>query len=351
MVGLLEQFSRAGCENTVLAVAGSTIAGRLVEVVERPLYELMVDGTAWEYGPFEQSQLRTAIRLAGDHDVIHSHLGWSGWALSGIEGIADRVLHTLHNPITPDMAWFVAQHPELRLSAVSEFQARKLRQAGATCCDVVPNGLDFARFPLQTNAKHGLVYLGRLEPEKGPDIAIAVAQALDMSLTIAGPLMNRNRRFFATEIRPRLGERVRYVGVVDHNQKVRLLGGASCVLMPSRDEEGFALVALEAMACGTPVAALASGALPEVVQAGLTGYVTSDERELPELVLQALELDPVHVRARAEQRFSVAGTAAGYLELYRRMASTTRPPVSGSGAHQAIVPHPPPAVGAGSDTA
>ena len=323
VAALLEELARGGCENTVLAVGGSRVAGELVEVVERPLYELMADGTAWEYGLFEQAQLQAAISLAAEHDVIHSHLGWSGWVLSGIKDIADRVLHTLHNPVTPDMAWFVSEHPDIRLSTVSLYQAAKLRQTGAKHCDVIYNGVDFARFPLQADDKQGLVYLGRLEGQKGADIAIAVANALQTPLTIAGPAVDD--RFFDARIRPRLDARVRYVGTVGHDEKVRLLGGASCVLMPSRWEEGCAMVALEAMACGTPVVALANGALPEVVDSGLTGFVTSDTRELPQLVGRAVELDPVRVRDRAQERFSITATAAHYLQLYRTLGSTPTP--------------------------
>lgn len=323
MASLLEQLAREGCENTVLAVGGSLVHGRLIPVVERPLYELTADETAWEYGPFEQAELLDAIARAPDHDVIHSHVGWSGWVLSGIEAIADRVLHTLHNPVTPDLVWFAARHPDLRLSCVSEYQATKLRQAGATRCQVVYNGLDFSRFPLRIEGKQGLVYLGRVEREKGTDLAIATAQALQMPLTIAGPAVDHE--FFDAQIRPLLGDQVRYVGVVEHEQKVSLLGGASCVLMPSRDEEGFGLVALEAMACGTPVAALASGALPEVVEDGVTGSVSSGPQELVTCVSRAMTLEPAAVRARAERRFSVGASAAAYLELYRELARTTTP--------------------------
>jgi glycosyltransferase involved in cell wall biosynthesis len=324
VAALLEEFARAGCENTLLGVAGSSVAGTLVAVVDRPLYELTSEWKAWEYGVFEQAQLRAVIDLAPEHDVIHSHLGWSGWVLSGIKPIADRVLHTLHNPVSADMAWFAARHPDLRLTTVSMYQAEMLQQAGARPCDVVYNGVDFARFPLQADGKRGLVYLGRIERAKGADIAISVAQALQLPLTMAGPAVDQ--RFFDARIRPRLDDRVRYVGTVGHDERASLLGGASCVLMPSRWEEGCAMVALEAMACGTPVVGLANGALPEVIETGLTGFVASDERELPRLVDRAAALDPVSVRSRAEQRFSIATTAAHYLGLYRTLAGDTAAP-------------------------
>lgn len=320
MPGLFDELARAGCENTVLGVKGSSVSARLVPVVDEPIYEQTADGTAWEYGPFEQDQLLTAIGTAGEYDVIHSHVGWGGWVLAGVTELAPRLLHTQHNPVTPDMEWFIRRHPDLLLSTVSEYQARKLWRLGASRCHVVHNGLDFAQFPPRFDGKAGLVYLGRLEREKGPDIAIRVARALQQPLTIAGPAVNHE--FFDTEIAPQLDDQVRYVGVVGHGEKTELLGAASCVLMPSRGEEGFGLVALEAMACGTPVVALANGALPEVIEEGVTGFVSADERLLPELVTAAARLDHARIRSAAEKRFSVAESAEGYLGLYRLIGAT-----------------------------
>ena len=323
MPGLFAQLGRVGCENTVLAVADADIPARLVSVVDAPLYEQTANGTAWEYGPFEQHQLLTAVELAENHDVVHSHIGWSGWVLDGVPLLRDRVLHTQHNPVSPDMEWFVRRHPDLRLSTVSEFQARKLWQLGARRCHVVHNGVDFELFPLGPSGRRGLVYLGRLEHDKGADLAIEVARQLGMSLTLAGPAVDHE--FFEAQIAPNLDAQIRYLGIVGLAEKAALLGGASCVLMPSREEEGFGLVALEAMACGTPVVALANGALPEVVEDGVTGFLTPDEHRLAELVPAACALGPESVRAAAQRRFSVATAAAGYLGLYQLIAGTTTP--------------------------
>jgi glycosyltransferase involved in cell wall biosynthesis len=323
MPGLFAELGRAGADNTILGVAGAQVSGRLIPMVEEPLYEQTTNGTAWEYGPFEQHELLTVLELADDFDVIHSHLGWSGWVLSGMPGLGERTLHTQHNPVSPDMEWFVRRHPDIRLTTVSQYQAHKLWRLGARRCHVVHNGIDFSLFPLRDSGKQGLVYLGRLEHDKGADLAIEVARTLGMTLTLAGPAVNHE--FFETQITPHLDDQIRYAGIVGHEEKTRLLGGASCVLMPSREEEGFGLVALEAMACGTAVVGLANGALPEIIEEGVTGFVTPDERGLAELVPAAERLDPSIVRRTAEQRFSVAASAAGYLGLYQLMTDTREP--------------------------
>lgn len=323
--GLVPELSRLGCSNTLLASGGSRAEAELVPVVELPITELMELGSAWEYGPYEQHQLVGAIELADDFDVIHSHLGWGGWALSAVNGVGGRLLHTQHNPVTRDMGWFVRRHPDLRISTVSEFQAGQLRAFGATRCRVVHNGLRFDEFPL--GAKHGrvgLVFLGRLEREKGAHAAIHVAKALAEPLTIAGPMTDH--LYYEAEIAPHLGNEVRYVGTLGFEDKVKLLVGATCVLMPMRGEEGFGLVALEAMACGTPVVALASGGLPEVIVNGVTGFVTCAVDAMPGLVGAARALDPASIRAAARLRFDMTATAAGYLAIYREIVSSSRPP-------------------------
>ena len=320
---LLAELRRLGCDNHLLAVARAESVAETIAMVDEPLYDAMAAGTAWEYGPYEQHQLLATIETTEDFDVVHSHLGWGGWALEGIPAVAARLLHTQHNPVTPDVEWFVGRHPDMRMSAVSAFQAGKLRRCGATRVSVVPNGLDFGTFRATDAGKAGLVFLGRLEREKEPDIAIRVARALGLPLALAGPQVNRE--FWDAEIAPQLADDVRYVGTVDHDAKQRLLGEAACALMPTRGEEGFGMVAIEAMACGTPVVALANGALPEVVDDGVTGFTAPDEAQLPALVERALSLEPAAVRAAAAERFDVRAAAEGYHALYREIVSSSTP--------------------------
>jgi len=336
---LVGALSRQGCEVTLLAAGDSYSAANPMPVVERNLYDLMREGAAGEYVYYEQRQLRLAIEMAPHFDVVHSHIGPGGFVLSAVPGVGTRVLHTLHTPVTADMQWLIKKNPRLPLTAVSEFQAAIIRQAGAGyplpaaslrepwgVCWVVPNGIDVDSFTFNNRPGDGLLFVGRIEEGKGPDIAIEVARTLNRPLTLAGPVVDRT--FFQSRIEPSLGPTVRYLGVVDHGTKNRLMGEAACMLLPFRHAESFGMVSIEAMACGTPVVALANGALPEIVEQGVTGYLADDGEgsdtvsSLANLTLQATLLDRAAVRERVASRFGIDRTARLYMQIYQEIIAT-----------------------------
>jgi len=166
LAGLLVEQRRLGCGLTLIASAESRVPGgvELVAPVDVSLVAQMGAGTAWEYLYYEQESLALAIEraLAGDVDVIHSHVGAAAFPLSAA-GLP--VLHTWHNDITVDLEWAVSVRPDLRLSAVSDAQAAHLRASGARQCRVVPNGIDVDAFRFQDMPGEGLAFLGRMEAE------------------------------------------------------------------------------------------------------------------------------------------------------------------------------------------
>jgi glycosyltransferase involved in cell wall biosynthesis len=320
LAGLVSALNRLGCHNTLLATGNSRAEAELVAVVERDLFALMQMKQAFDYNFYEMHQLALLLARARDGHLVHSHIGERAFFLSAVPGLGRRVLHTYHTPVWEDLEWFVRQHPDYWYSTVSEFQARRFRAQGATRCHVVPNGLDLARFTFHAQPGQGLAFLGRLEPSKGPDLAIRVAQELQRPLDLAGPITDDS--FFQAAIKPHLNDRIRYIGTINHEQRQRLLGHAGCAVLPFRGAESFGLVSIEAMACGTPVVALANGALPEIVEPGVTGFLTGNENELAELTSRALQLDRDAVRHRVAARFDIHVVAAQYLELYRRIIAS-----------------------------
>ncbi|HEX6508826.1 MAG TPA: glycosyltransferase, partial [Chloroflexota bacterium] len=179
------------------------------------------------------------------------------------------------------------------------------------------HGIDPAQYTLRREPEDYLCYLGRFIPGKGPLLAISVAHELGMRLLLAGP---RNP-YYRQQIEPLVdGRSVEYVGYVSGAEKDRLLGGARALLYPVRSPEPFGLVLIEAMMCGTPVAAISLGAVPEIVDEGVTGYCVDSAHELGQAALDSLRLDRARVRDRAEARFSAERMTADYARLYQRLA-------------------------------
>jgi glycosyltransferase involved in cell wall biosynthesis len=317
---LAAELRNTGCEVTLVASGDSDTTCELLPVVSENLYEQMRRSKAQEYSYYEQLQIQIALKHASDYDVIHSHVGPTGYVLSSINGFRNRVLHTIHSPVYSDLQWFVSRNPDMWFSTVSEFQAKELRKQGAHHCYAIPNGIDTSAFTFNRNGGKSLVFLGRIEREKGPDIAVRIAQELNHPLILAGPIVQHD--FFKDRIEPLLNDEIRYIGVADHRKKNELLGNAGCVLMPSRWAEPFGMVALEAMATGTPVVALANGALTEIIEPGLTGYFSSSEESLARLVVQAMQLDRATIRDRSAARFDISVVAKQYSRLYEQLTLT-----------------------------
>jgi glycosyltransferase involved in cell wall biosynthesis len=316
---LIPALERRGCESLLVAAAGSEPRDRVITAAPAGVTPMMHAGVSVDYAPHEQAALFAAIEAGGSADVIHSHLGTGGFVLSAIPSLPP-VLHTFHSPITPDVTAFAEAHPDVRFSAVSRFQADRLRRGGG--CRVVGNGIDVDAFPFSDAPDDTLLFLGRLEPAKGPDLAMDAASAVGRPLVLAGPVIDEP--WFESTIAPRLGDEFRYVGVADDAEKKALLGSASCVLAPIRWDEPFGLVAVEAMACGTPVVGSARGALPEIIESGITGEVARETEALPASIGRAVALDRGGVRARAAQRFDLDVVADEYVRLYEDLLAGVR---------------------------
>lgn len=326
IASLLPALARLGVESTIVASGDSLVESDLISAVPRSLSGQMENGTAAEYSYYEQRQLELAVQYTGEFDLIHSHIGQNAYILSTLPSLRNRVLHTVHSPVGIDLQWFVREHPRHWFSTVSEHQAGKLREAGAMHCQAIHNGIDVAKFTFQAQGGEGLFFIGRMEAVKGPDIAVRVAGILKMPLTLAGPIVEHD--FFQRSVAPFLDDRIRYIGVVDHRQKNELFGQAACAILPFREEEPFGLVAIEAMACGTPVVALARGALPEIIESGVTGQLCNNENpdEVAALAAKAILLDRAAIRARVQTRFDITVSAACYRQLYTELAAeSTRP--------------------------
>jgi glycosyltransferase involved in cell wall biosynthesis len=185
---------------------------------------------------------------------------------------------------------------------------------------VIHNAVDVARYRFSpaVAADAPLVFLGRIEAIKGPHLAIDIARRSGRRLVIAGNVSPEHQGYFDQHVRPLIdGYRVEYIGPVDDSQKSELLSSAAALLMPILWEEPFGIVMAEALACGTPVVGLRRGAVPEVVDEGVTGFVRDTPDELVDAVAAVAGLDRPACRRAAEQRFSAEMLVDAHEALYR----------------------------------
>jgi glycosyltransferase involved in cell wall biosynthesis len=217
------------------------------------------------------------------------------------------------------------QFRHLPFVSISDAQRRPFEGLGLNWAGTIHHGLPLDDYPYSPAGGDALLYLGRMSPEKRPDLAIAVAKRAGLKLVIAAKIDETEREHFERDIRPLLDHPlIEFVGEVDMARKVALLGRSRALLFPIDWPEPFGLVMIEAMACGTPVVARPCGAVPEIVTPGRTGLLAESVDELAEAVKRVDRLDRAECRREVERRFSAARMATDYERVYERLAEVSR---------------------------
>lgn len=184
---------------------------------------------------------------------------------------------------------------------------------------MIPNGvpLETYAFRAEVAPDAPLIFLGRIEEIKGPHLAVEIARRSGRRLIIAGNVPAEHQSWFEANVAPHIdGDRIRYLGPLDDAQKNKLLGEAAAFLMPILWEEPFGIVMAEAMACGTPVLGLRRGAVPEVVEHGVTGFVVETIEEMIEMTGRLGALSRAATRERVERFYCGEAVTNGYLRAY-----------------------------------
>ncbi len=308
-----------GHRSIVVAMQGSAAAGELATFPGPPAGQA-IDATITAVQRQRVDATLRSVLAAETVDLVHMH-GLDFHCYLPPPG--PPVLATLHLPPDwyPPSAWEMTR-PDTWLHCVSQHQANRAPST-TRLLPPIPNGVPVAALGAVTLRKRPYaLMLSRVCPEKGLHLALQAAHQADCPLLIGGEIFPYavHQDYFARDVRPLLDARRRYLGPLGFARKRRLLAGARCLLIPSLVAETSSLVAMEAASCGTPVIAFRSGALPEVVEHGRTGFVVDDAAAVAAAIRRIDEIDPAQCRQVARERFSLERMTDAYLARYRELA-------------------------------
>jgi glycosyltransferase involved in cell wall biosynthesis len=269
----------------------------------------------WPWEMYEMLNIAAAVERAHEFDIIHYEASYYPMSLAFTRLAPTPVVQTLHHAPRPSEVALWRQYPEAPFIAISQEQARLL--SGLNVVGVVLHSVDTGRFTFREQPEDYLLFLGRFTEGKGVLGAIEVARRVGMRLLLAAA----EEQYYREHVAPHVdGRQIVYVGEADFETKVKLYGGAKALLYPVQAGEPFGLVMAEAMACGTPVAALDRGAVREVVDDGVTGVVFEDLDQMAAGLERVLGLDRQRVHRRAVQKFGVDRMVDEYVTVYHRIA-------------------------------
>ena len=308
------------------------------------------------------------IRADGKFDIIHDHNYFIGptslISTSGRDGIPPAI-HTIHGPpptlpeeveagVTDNRHFWRAVAGEHNCSFVSISDAMRHAmpeelERHHNMLDTVYNAVDVADFSFvdKPGKKNYFMTLGGFSPEKNQSLAARLCAKKRMRLRMAGPVVdiktnqrlfaelanpmssyrsNRNFRYFSDEILPTLlrSPYVTYSGMVAGRKKMKFLSEARALLHPIEWNEPFGMVIIEALACGTPVIAMSRGAMSEIIEHGVNGFLAENEEEFASYLDRIDEIDPVACRRTVEEKFSAEKMAEDYIARYQEAIKKAR---------------------------
>jgi glycosyltransferase involved in cell wall biosynthesis len=259
----------------------------------------------------------------GDYDILHFHHPETAMPYANLFPTVP-VAYTLHDPI---YGWYhemfhLYHSPNQFYISISDNQRKSAPELPYAA--TAYNGIDISRFKFTEKHDDYLLYVGRIIPEKGVVDAIDVAEATGHRLIIIGPTYDDKRAYFDDYIKPRLNEKIIYLGYLDNDKVISYFAHAKAFLNPIQWEEPFGVTMIEAMACGTPVIAYKRGSIPEIVTNNKTGFVVNTKRQMIAAVKKIDTINRRDCREQVEARFSIEKMLDHYEAAFLKIVKEQR---------------------------
>ncbi|KKS76022.1 MAG: Mannose-6-phosphate isomerase, bifunctional enzyme [Candidatus Azambacteria bacterium GW2011_GWA2_42_9] len=289
-VWLLDKFlTKRGYESYVAWSKNSKICGRLIPIINN----LTVDRIREPKKDFFTNYYEKIFDLVNDSDfdIIHNHKRFMDSSI-------------------PYLTFTVA---------LTKKQTDGYVKGGYQVDKIINNGIDINEYQIGKGRREFLLAIARILPDKGQDVAIKVSRQTGLPLIIAGDIWDK--KYFHEKVEPHIdGKKIKYLGPVDFETKIKLYQGAIALLVPVEWEEPFNLTMVEAMACGTPVIGYNHGAIAEVIKDGETGFVVSNVEEMTEAVKKISGINKNICRDYVKDNFNIEKVIDGYEMIYKQVA-------------------------------
>jgi glycosyltransferase involved in cell wall biosynthesis len=305
-----------GHDVTLFASGGSCTKAKLVSTYQTPPSADLGDWLV------ESIAITQAYARWREFDIIHDHT-LLGLVAAG--AVPVPVVNTVHGEVIPKVASLyreVARH--VHFVSISENQRQTLPSECAST--VIYNGIDTDRYPFCSRPGSYLLFVGRINRDKGILEAIEIAKRCNRQLIILAKINEApERAYFEAQVRPALeGLDYEFYEQAPHEVKVAAYRQAFATLFPIQWPEPFGLVMTESMSCGTPVIAFRNGSVPEVIADGKTGFICQSVEEAVRAVERVPSLNREDCRQRVEAYFGAERNVLQHERLYAELL-TSRP--------------------------
>jgi glycosyltransferase involved in cell wall biosynthesis len=310
---LTEELSKRGHRVTLFASGDSKTKAKLTSVSKKSLSKNNVPWHDWWWNNFNYS---AAFEKAKNFDIIHSH--WVPLGMYFQRLTKTPVLHTLHNlPTKKDRRWPIFENykKDSNVVFVSKNQKQKSGVSFKNAWTVY-NGIPVKKYKFAQKPESHFIWIGRISPDKGVDIAVQIAKKARIKLLIAGQLQPKYQDYFDKKIKPQLNSRIKYVGELSQPQLSSFYGKALAFIYPIKWQEPFGLVMAEAQACGTPVIAFNNGSAAEVVKHNKTGFVVKNINAAVKAVKKIDQIKRIECRQWVEKNFTIIKMVDNYEKAY-----------------------------------
>lgn len=316
---LVEQLVKKGHEVTLLATGDSKTSGKLEAIFPESIRIHKDIRDASVRNATEFLGVRRSVEYLKDHnfDIVHNH---SGWAMLLFERLINfPIVTTLHGSLDiPYQRIIFNEYKDSNYVSISLNQRKPLPNINFV--DNVYNGIEIEKFEQNYSPENYFAFLGRMSPEKGPIQAIEIAKKAGVKLIMAAKVDVVDGKYFQEQVEPLIdGKQIKFIGEVNHAEKVKLLKNAKALIAPIQWEEPFGLVFIEAMICGTPVISMRRGSVPEIILDKETGFICANIEGALQSIKNVENIDRKRCYEHVRDNFSAEKMAENYLQVYKKI--------------------------------